>query len=138
MDEEDDEEANIDSNDDLESISACSSGVDSDSDKEAPKATNAEDSDEDDSSIRTFTIAHLNAANAGGGFGNTKIKMENLSFYTTVKIKNSNGTKDSGAQGTDRQVPQLRLGAQCPESLLKKTPWRSSLRTLRPMELIAP
>nr|POF08388.1 histone acetyltransferase gcn5 [Quercus suber] len=94
---EDDEEANIDSNDDLESISTCSGNVDSDSDKEAPKAANAKDSDEDDSSIHTFTTARLDATNAGGGSNNTKIKMENLSSYAIVKIKNSDGTKDGGA-----------------------------------------
>ena len=57
---------------------------------------------------------------------NTKIKMENLSSYATVKIENSDGTKDRGPG---------RPGARCLESLLKKTPRRSSLRTFRPVEL---
>ncbi|KAK7835787.1 histone acetyltransferase gcn5 [Quercus suber] len=130
-DEEDDEEANIDSDDDLESISARGGGADADSDsvEEAPKAVNAKDSDEDDSSFRTFTIAHLDATNAGGGFGNTKIKTENLSSYTTVKIENSDGTKDNGAQGTSSAGPIAPAGSLVPELLLKKTPRKSSLRT---------
>ena len=53
--EEDDEEANIDS------------------DEEDLEATNAEDSDEDDSSIRPFTTARLDAANAGGGSGSARL-----------------------------------------------------------------
>ena len=53
---------------------------------------------------------------------NTKIKTENLSSYATVKIENSDGTKDSGAQGTG-------------PAGWEKTPRRSSLRTFRPVEL---
>ena len=49
--EEDDEEVNIDSD----------------------EAANAEDFDEDDSSIRTFTTARLDAANAGGGSGSAQL-----------------------------------------------------------------
>ena len=83
--------------------------------------------DEDDSSISTFTTARPTRVEAL----NTKIKTENLSSYATVKIENSDGTKDGGAQGTGSAGPT----ARCLESLLKKTPRRSSLRTFRPVEL---
>ena len=130
------------SNDDLESISARGGGADSDSDEdsdeEAPEAANAEDSDEDDSSIHTFTTACLDAANAGGGSSNTKIKTKNLNSYATVKIENSDGTKDDRAQGTSPAGPTTPTGSLVPGALLKKTQRRSSLRTFRPVELIAP
>ncbi|KAL4604695.1 hypothetical protein ACB092_10G208500 [Castanea dentata] len=116
------------SNDDLESISARGGGADSDSDddsdEEAPEAANAEDSDEDDSSIRTFTTARLDAANAaGGGSGsarNTKIKTENLSSSATVKIENSDGTKDGGAQGTGPAGPTVPAGSSVPGIVVKE------------------
>ncbi|KAK7824300.1 histone acetyltransferase gcn5 [Quercus suber] len=115
------------SNDDLESISARGGGADSDSDddsdEEAPEATNAEDSDEDDSSIRTFTTARLDAANAGGGSGsarNTKIKTENLSSSATVKIENSDSTKDGGAQGTGPAGATAPSGSLVPGIVVKE------------------
>ena len=115
------------SNDDLESISARGGGADSDSDEdsdeEAPEAANAEDSDEDDSSIRTFTTARLDAANAGVGSGsarNTKIKTENLSSSATVKIENSDGTKDGGAQGTGPAGPTAPAGSSAPGIVVKE------------------
>ncbi|XP_075642419.1 histone acetyltransferase GCN5 isoform X2 [Castanea sativa] len=115
------------SNDDLESISARGGGADSDSDddsdEEAPEAANPEDSDEDDSSIRTFTTARLDAANAGGGSGsarNTKIKTENLSSSATVKIENSDGTKDGGAQGTGPAGPTAPAGSSVPGIVVKE------------------
>ncbi|KAK4587566.1 hypothetical protein RGQ29_018825 [Quercus rubra] len=95
--EEDDEEANIDSDYDLESFFALAGGAnsdsDDDSDKEAHEAANAEDSDEDDSSISTFTTARLDVANAGGGSQHEDQDGES-------EIENSDGTKDSGAMGT--------------------------------------
>nr|POE68893.1 hypothetical protein CFP56_63150 [Quercus suber] len=52
--------------DDLESVSTRGGGTDSDSDfdfdEEAPEVTNAEDSDEEDSSIRTFTNMQNNTS----------------------------------------------------------------------------
>ncbi|KAK7856431.1 histone acetyltransferase gcn5 [Quercus suber] len=117
---EDDEEANIDSNDDLESISARGGGADSDSDEEVPEAANAEDSDEDDYSIRTFTTARLDAANAGGGSGNTKIKTENLSSYAKVKIENSDGTKYGEAQGTGPAGPTAPAGSSVSGVVVKE------------------
>ena len=56
----------------------------------------------------------------GGGSGNTKIKMENLSFYATIKIKNSNGTKDNGAQGTDLVGPTAPTGSSMPRVIVKE------------------
>ena len=112
--------------------------ADSNSNEESPEAANAEDFDEDDSSIHTFTTACLNAANANGGSGNTKIKTKNLNSYAIVKIKNSDGTKDDGAQGTGPASPTTPAGSSMPGALLKKTPQRSSLRTFRPVELIVP
>ena len=88
------EEANIDSDYDLESFFALAGGAnsdsDDDSDKEAHEAANAEDSDEHDSSITTFTTARLDVANAGGGSQHEDQDGES-------EIENSDGTKDSGA-----------------------------------------
>ena len=75
---------------------------------------------EDDSSICTFTIARLNATNVGGGSGNTKIKTENLSSYATVKIENSNGTKDGRAQGTGPTGPTAPARSSVPGVVVKE------------------
>ena len=64
--------------------------------------------------------------------------MENLNSYAIVKIENSDGTKDGGAQGIGPASPTAPAGSSMPGALLKKTPQRFSLRTFRPVELIAP
>ena len=46
--------------------------------------------------------------------------MENLSFYATIKIKNSNGTKDSGAQGTDPAGPTAPIRSSMPGVIVKE------------------
>ncbi|CAK8543521.1 unnamed protein product [Lathyrus sativus] len=79
------------SNDDLESISAR--GADSDSDEDSEDAVVDDDEDEYDndngSSMRNFTASRLN--NAPAAPRNSKLKSEN----STVKIEQSDGTKDS-------------------------------------------
>ncbi|KAK7285275.1 hypothetical protein RJT34_20040 [Clitoria ternatea] len=83
------------SNDDLESISAR--GADSDSEDDSEDAVVDDDEDDydndNDSSMRNFTASRLN--NPPSAPRNTKIKTENV----TVKIENSDVTKDSGNAG---------------------------------------
>ena len=61
---------------------------------------------------------------------NTKIKTENLSSYAwNLRSRIRMARRTVGPRGPGRP------GARCLESLLKKTPRRSSLRTFRPVEL---
>ncbi|GAB2292311.1 DeSI-like protein hag1 [Dionaea muscipula] len=79
------------SNDDLESISARGGGADSESDDESDVAVDDEE-EYGHSSLRTFTTARLENANASAR--NTKMKVE-----SSVKIETPETTKDGGAGG---------------------------------------
>ncbi|KAK7835599.1 hypothetical protein CFP56_023374 [Quercus suber] len=67
--------------------------------EEAPEVTNAEDSDEEDSSIRTFT---------------------NMQNNTSIKTENSDGTKDGGAQGTGPAGPTALAESSVPRIVVKE------------------
>uniref|UniRef100_A0A7N2LV59 Uncharacterized protein n=1 Tax=Quercus lobata TaxID=97700 RepID=A0A7N2LV59_QUELO len=55
-----------------------------------------------------------------GSARNTKIKTENLSSSSTVKIEDSDGTKDGGAQGTGPADPTAPAGSSVPAIVVKE------------------
>ncbi|KAF4358095.1 hypothetical protein F8388_009378 [Cannabis sativa] len=76
------------SNDDLDSISARGGAADSDSDDDSDDVAVDDDDDFDNDSMRNFTAARLDSTTR-----NTKMKTE----AATVKIENSDNSKDAGA-----------------------------------------
>ncbi|KAL0012899.1 hypothetical protein SO802_008007 [Lithocarpus litseifolius] len=49
-----------------------------------------------------------------------RLKTENLNSYARVKIKNSDGTKDGGAQGTGPAGPTVPAGSSMPGIVVKE------------------